>query len=198
MGTPFISFSVPSLDGDGVMAAIGFPFLHTLPASVCYVLEKVFLVRFGSILMFLCSFDFSSSPFIPVRKKSKSQRLNPKTLLGLGKPMSGCCFPVISTGSYWLPVPVLVPFHLRCWEPSEGSELPDPPVPGVSGSPFPTPGSVSLGSAVLAPPGFVPTVVHGKRAWAQRQKVHLRSLRESMKSMLCLKSDPFKHSSSGT
>ena len=56
-----------------------------------------------------------------------------------------------------------------------GAGLPDLPLPGAGGSPFPMAGSVSLGSAVPAPRVFDPADAHGSRACLQRQKICLRS-----------------------
>lgn len=107
---------------------------------------------------------------------------------------------VISTDTDWLAA------SSCSWCPSTGgaesllrdAELPELPLSGTPGSTFLTPGLMSLGSAVAAPRGFVPTVACGKRGCLQKQELYVRSPRESMKSLLCLKWNPFKPCSSGT
>lgn len=118
-----------------------------------------------------------------------------------GKPVLGCCFTVISTGVSWLAV------SSCSWSSStrgagslqRDAELPELPLSGTPGSTFLTLGLVSLGRAVPAPRGFVATVACGKRGCLQRQELYVRSQRESVKSLLCLKWSPFKQArGSGT
>lgn len=115
MGTPFLSFSIPSLDGDGVTGAVAFPSLHAFHTSVSYLLEKVSSSRSclssRSPLRFWFLLQSSRSPqgekqdLVPGSRTASRPAPN-------GEPISGGCFAVVSTGVCRLTA------SSRSWSPS--------------------------------------------------------------------------------